>query len=434
MVLDLRTILFFQTLLGVLISVVMLLLRQGVSREMRGVGWWTIGFAAATVGQLLISLRGMIPYALTMVPANLLLAGSMTALFYGTRAFLGVKAPPAYGIAVLFAVAVNHTVFGHLYLVLTPRLALFALVGMVNSALCASDLYRFAERSIRRNALAVAAVQAVFFVIYALRLVGAFAFDVGSDWLSSTPWEGASLLAIALAQAALAFTMIELVDSRAQAQVAKGAEEKTLLIREMHHRTKNDFALVESLISLEAADKSDPDTGELLVRVRDRIHSFSVLHDQLYKGQATGKVNAGEYISLIATGLVESGSEGDRIVLRTSAESMVMEAGTAISIGLIVNELITNALKHAFPDGRMGTILLSLGIADGKGRLIVEDDGVGISADLKGRIGSGLGATLVSSLVGQIDGTMERAQTGTDGKGLRVAVDFPLPSKSLSDL
>ena len=424
MYLDLRTILFSQTLLGILTSVVMLLLRQGVIREMRGVGWWTFSFAAVTAGQLLISLRGVIPYVFTMVPANLLLAAGIVSLFYGTRAFLKVKSSPTYGIAVLCLVGINHTVFGHYYLALVPRLAVFALVGLVNCALCTLDLIRFADSGVRRNALAVAAVQAFFFFIYSVRLIGAFAFDVGSDWLSSTPWEAASMLAMSLGQAALAFTLIELVDARVRAQVAKGAEEKTLLVREMHHRTKNDFALVESLISLEAGEQSDPENREMLVRVRDRIHSFSVLHDQLYKGKATGTVNAGEYLALIAAGLIENGAEGDRIALRTSVDPIVMEAGTAISIGLVANELITNSLKHAFPEGRQGMIVLSLRDVGGKALLTVEDDGVGLGGDGGTPAQSGLGVTLISSLVNQINGKIERGDK--HGKGLRATVEFPL--------
>ena len=375
-------------------------------------------------GYSLIALRGVIPYVLSMVPANLMVTTGLLALLYGTGAFLGIGVPRIFAVLTLALVGVSFTIFGHIIPAVGPRVIILNAVFFIAFSVSAFLFLRHGEKTISRNARAVAVTMLFMAVIAALRIYGALVFPLDRDWLHTSPWEAWGLLAMAIGQIAIAFTLIELVDARVRAQVSRIAEEKTLLIREMHHRTKNDFAIVESLISLETASLSDGGTAEVLGRIRDRVHSFSLLHDRLYRGKATGTLDLGEYLSLIAAGLLDSGSREGLIVLRTNVEKAVAPAGMAVALGLIVNELITNALKHAFP-GRGGTISLSLGVEEASARLAVEDDGVGLPEPGAQSAGQGLGMTLVASLVAQIGGSIDRESEA--GKGVRTTVTFSLP-------
>lgn len=425
MQLDIRTILFSQSLLGLLATAVMLLLWRGVRSHASGVGWWTASYAAITAGQTLIMLRGTIPYVLTMVPANLLIVGGMAALYYGVRAFLGKAAHPAYGIALLAVISFSATVFGHLRPSVPPRLVVLSVIPIVNSSLCAASLLRHAGKEISANARAVAAVHGAFVVLYLIRLYGVFRYEPGPDWLLSSSWEAASYLGITVVHAALAYTMIELVDAKIRERIVLNAEEKTLLLREMHHRTKNDFALAESIIALESGSVRDQEAAAALDRIRGRIRSFAILHDRLYRGKATGTVDAGEYVALIAAGLVEGGAEEGRIALETDTAEIEVEARTAVALGLLANELITNALKHAFPNGRKGAIRVSLGKTPEGGMLAVEDDGVGMATDRPGKAEPRLGTVLIDTLASQLSGQVERT-AGSGGAGTRVSISVPL--------
>ena len=423
--LDIRTMLISQTLLGILTVFLMLLLWQGVKKDIRGVGMWTLAFAFSMGGYSLIALRGVIPYVLTMVPGNLLVIMGMLALLYGAGAFLNVKISRTYAFLTLALISVSFTIFGHLFPIVWARVAILNAVFVVTFVSCAYLFYRHAEKPIAPNARAVAVALLFMALIAALRIYGAFAFPLNKDWLHPSPWEAWGLLAMTIAQTAIAFTLIELVDARVRAQVVKIAEEKTLLIREMHHRTKNDFAIVESLISLETAEPSRSDTVEVLERIKDRVHSFALLHDRLYRGKGSGTVEVGEYLSLIAAGLMEGATTDGRIVLRKKVQEAIASPGSAVSLGLIVNELITNALKHAFPGGRSGAIDLVLIVEGKNARLEVADDGIGLAESVAATGTGGLGMTLVSSLVAQIGGTIERSSK--PGEGVRTSLTFTLP-------
>lgn len=425
MLLDLRTILVTQTLLGLLMALLMYVQWQGVNKEMRGVGLWAIAFMAFTLGQSLITLRNLLPEALVLFPSNLFLVLGMLAILYGIGAFLGVKIPRSYGFVVSAFLVVSFMISGHFVVETRLGTSVFNGIFLINSLICAVLLLRHKEKDLEANARAVAVTQLVFVVIAAFRLYGALDFPWSGVWGRSALEAALGILALTIDQVAVAFTLIGLVDARLQTRLSRSADEKTLLVREMHHRTKNDFALVESLISLETSELPECGTSEALLRVRDRIHSFALLHDRLYRGKTTGTVDTGEYLSLIAAGLVGSGSKDGRIRLRTQIAGVETDAGSAVSLGLIVNELITNALKHAFPGERSGWIDLSLNLIGENACLKVKDDGVGLDGAEGEKPAEGLGMTLVSSLVAQIGGSMER--TSVRGGGVCTSLYFPLP-------
>ncbi len=197
------------------------------------------------------------------------------------------------------------------------------------------------------------------------------------------------------------------------------AEERTFL-RELQHRSKNDLQLIVSLLLMQRR-KVDAPTARLLTHVMDRIAAVGMAHDQLSRTGKAGSVAVADYLAALCGNLAHR-REG--VVIATALEPADMSHAVAVSLGLIVNELVTNALKHAFPEGREGAIrvsfrILPAGEGEGEGELAVSDDGIGMGPPRPGSSGT----DLVARLVRQTGGRMERAD-GPVGTGFRVV--FPL--------
>jgi two-component sensor histidine kinase len=192
------------------------------------------------------------------------------------------------------------------------------------------------------------------------------------------------------------------------------AEQRQQLMREMNHRVKNNLSLVTSMINMKM--RSDPayDGRDL----QSRIHAISEVHDLMYRADDGTEVDAGEMIRTVATNpaLIPDGAA---VELNVEAEPEIMVGpGLSTPLALIASEMITNAVKHAFPDGA-GQIGVRLYRAEGGLVLEIEDDGVGIGEAPKRRSG----ITIIDALVRQVNGQLQRC----DGRGTRYRLTVPLP-------
>jgi PAS domain S-box-containing protein len=185
--------------------------------------------------------------------------------------------------------------------------------------------------------------------------------------------------------------------------------EKEALLKEVHHRVKNNLQVITSLLRLEGGRSSEPSTKVVLKDMQGRIRSMALLHEALYRTGNFARVDVAEYLRQLATQLFrmqQTESNKTRLVLDLSPAWV--EIDQAIPCGLIVNELLTNCLKHAFVDGRSGEVqLLVRQGADGQVRLQVSDDGIGIREDFEAKRRKSLGLQLVTDLARQIGGCLE---------------------------
>jgi predicted ATPase/two-component sensor histidine kinase len=186
-------------------------------------------------------------------------------------------------------------------------------------------------------------------------------------------------------------------------------EEKDALLKEVHHRVKNNLQLISSLLSLQAARITDPAVVELLTDSRNRIRSMSLVHENLYQAGNFSKISMASHIQSLCVHLshaYEAASQHTEFTIEVS--DLCLDINQAITCGLIVNELVSNALKHAFPDKRAGRVRVELRPLDGHRLvLVVSDDGVGLPLGLDlARVGS-LGLQLVHDLTDQLHGTVE---------------------------
>jgi PAS domain S-box-containing protein len=186
-------------------------------------------------------------------------------------------------------------------------------------------------------------------------------------------------------------------------------EQKEALLHEVHHRVKNNLQVISSLLSLEARRHLEPTTKAVLHKMQDRIRSMALLHETLYLTKNFARVDLASYLREVAVKLFRAQNAAPsavRLVLELAAAEV--ELDQAMPCGLLVNELLTNALKHGFPGDRHGEVRLGLQpTADGRVHLQVGDDGVGLPTDLDLNNAQTLGLQLVTDLTKQLQGTLE---------------------------
>ena len=190
----------------------------------------------------------------------------------------------------------------------------------------------------------------------------------------------------------------------AETQITASLREKETLLKEIHHRVKNNLQIISSMLNLRARGGVTPEMAAMLRECQDRIRSMSILHETLYRSDSLTSVDLGKYLQGVVSTLRRFHST-ERIELHCAMEPIIGDADTAIPLGLIVNELATNAFKHAFPDGRPGRVTVSLQHdREGGLELEVRDDGVGPPASLDLARPASFGLRLVQIFVKQLHG------------------------------
>lgn len=198
---------------------------------------------------------------------------------------------------------------------------------------------------------------------------------------------------------------------RTQRMLEKSLEEKELLLKEIHHRVKNNLMIISSLLSLQSRKAKDEETLDLFRESENRARSMALIHERLYRSEDLKNIDMGEYVRTLASEVFRSYSADSRIRLNMDVDELKVDVETAIPVGLIVNELLTNAVKHAFPDGE-GTVSVSVKRSNKHVLIEVSDDGVGFPPDLDWESSPSLGLQLVRNLTDQIDGTAEMISDG----------------------
>ncbi len=216
----------------------------------------------------------------------------------------------------------------------------------------------------------------------------------------------------------------------AEAELRSLVKEKETLLREIHHRVKNNMQVISSLLSLQAQKLEDQKAVQALKECQERIRSMALVHDKLYQQEALHRIEFSNYLRSLATQLFHAYKvDASLIQLRVEAEEISLNLNTAIPCGLILNELITNALKHAFSPGEKGELVISLHRGRKEGFILaVRDNGRGLPTDLNLKKPDTLGLEIVHILVNQLGGKLQvRIDGGTE---FRITFEEQSPSPS----
>ena len=209
----------------------------------------------------------------------------------------------------------------------------------------------------------------------------------------------------------------------AEEQIKVALQEKEVLLKEVHHRVKNNLQVIDSLFRHQCRHINNEQVTYILKECQNRVASMALLHEKLYQSKNLSQINIDEYIKSLVVSLFNShGNYGDLPKIKVDAERVFLDFDLALNCGLIINKLVTNSLKYAFPVGKTGEINIDFSKKNHDYSLAVRDNGVGFSAqpDLK-KIKS-LGLKLVRSLVRQIDGEVEINSIG----GTEFKIIFPI--------
>ncbi len=222
-------------------------------------------------------------------------------------------------------------------------------------------------------------------------------------------------------------SQIEDITERKAAEEAlvTSLREKELLLKEIHHRVKNNLMVVSSILNLQSGTIRDVKAKELLDDCRKRIHVMSMIHNKLYRSTDLARINFREYGQELLADISRSYNlHAAAIDLSVAMDDIQFSIDTAIPLGLILNELYSNSMKYAFPDDREGTVMIGLKRTGDEITFIVRDNGIGFPEDIDFTRTETLGMQLVVSLVEQLEGTIEMSRDG----GTEFRMTFPYES------
>lgn len=191
-------------------------------------------------------------------------------------------------------------------------------------------------------------------------------------------------------------------------KIKASLEEKEILLKEIHHRVKNNLQIISSLLDLQKGYiKDNQPAVNVLTESQNRVLSMAMIHEMIYQSEDLNQINISEYIRSLISNLFHSYGGQSTITSLLTVEQIYLNIETAIPLGLIITELITNSLKYAFPKDKNGEIAVNLTNKDGKYELIISDNGVGMPDEINFNTVTTLGLRLVKSLSNQLDGKIK---------------------------
>ena len=197
--------------------------------------------------------------------------------------------------------------------------------------------------------------------------------------------------------------------THAEQEIVQSLQEKDLLLREIHHRVKNNLQIIASLLNLQSRTISDPNVLEAIRNSQSRIRAMALVHERIYRSHSIAEINLKDYLNYLIKQIFQfCNIQQHQIRMEVTMDEIMADIDTITPLGLIINELVSNSLKHAFPEGRQGAITIECSPQDaGMLRIVYHDNGIGIPAGYDWKNTESLGLRLVNSLVDQLNGTIE---------------------------
>ncbi|MDF2449342.1 MAG: histidine kinase/PAS protein [Bacteroidota bacterium] len=201
----------------------------------------------------------------------------------------------------------------------------------------------------------------------------------------------------------------------------KSLQEREVLLAEIHHRVKNNLAIISALLNLQKDNLKEEHSKQIFEETRNRIYAMSLIHNLLYENNSFSKIDFGEYVHKFCENISQSYNLSEGIIIEHNIEEIEIDINTAVPLALMLNELLTNAIKHAFVNQKSGKISVGLAKSENKKyKFWVSDSGIGMD---ESKINStGMGMDLIHSLVDQVDGSLEYMKNN----GSQFTVNLPI--------
>ena len=216
-----------------------------------------------------------------------------------------------------------------------------------------------------------------------------------------------------------------------QSQIEHSLKEKDVLLKEIHHRVKNNLQIIISLLNLQTGYVKDENTLKTLKDGQSRVRSMALVHEKFYQSEELTEINFTEYVEKLCQFLYQSyGDKTHRINVEITGETIGLDMDTAMPCGLLINEIVSNAYKYAFPGQDQGRITIDLRRNNGKVKLSVTDNGVGLPFDFAFDKADSLGMQLIQALTSQLDGELKLSHE--NGTSFDISFIYPkqIPEKS----
>ncbi len=224
----------------------------------------------------------------------------------------------------------------------------------------------------------------------------------------------------------LALKNQDLMEKRALLENALA--EREVLIREIHHRVKNNLQLITSMLNLQGEHTGDGEINQFLKRSQARIASMALVHRTLYNSRTPGTINLKNYLNELINAIFDSFDFGTRkITYEVQSEDTILDIDTTINLGIVVNELIYNSFKHAFKNRESGHLNIRVRKEKEQLKILISDDGIGISLPLETKKNDSFGLTLATLLMQQLEGTFD---INSDEKGTQIVMTVMIPNSS----
>lgn len=207
-------------------------------------------------------------------------------------------------------------------------------------------------------------------------------------------------------------------------RINQSLKEKEVLLKEVHHRVKNNMQVISSILNLQSSYVTDEYALALLKESQNRIKTMAYIHESLYQNKTFSSINFSEYVTTLANNILHSYSTGQKVKLVLDIQKIILNLDTSIPAGLIINELVTNCFKHAFNKDKDGIILINLHSDSNIVQLEVSDNGRGFPKEVDFKNTNSLGLQLVNTLVEQLNGTIELKENKYKGTGFYIS--FPM--------
>lgn len=374
-------------------------------RRVQGPSAWFIGYLLYTAGLFMLFLRDIAPDFITYMVATLVMFIGATAVPVGISAFLGL--PPGKHLFAVFLASGMGLYGWFLYgrPDTTSRVMVYSVFMGCIYLYASLYLWRRAPESLKKPGRIAAIFFALAFLVHLLRIFAYGYFSAGMGIFSPGSSDWLYYIATLILLPGLTFAQLQLVNGKLLADIEAASNERILLVREMNHRVKNNLAMVNSFVSLQSAGINDPAFLAAMEGIKTRIHSISLVHDRLYHVDTGEMLHIAEYLSKLIEDL---GKNARNFVIRSELDPLEMDSRRAVSLGIIVSELVTNAIKYASVEPEGGTIDISLRKQNARIRLCIADSGRGFAEGS----GKGLGTLLVDALVKQLHGTISRRNEG----------------------